>query len=142
MAKILCIDDDQDILNSLAATLESNGHAVVTANTGAEGVEKAKKEKADLIIVDVMMERDTAGFHVSYEVRRDDNIKFTPLLMLTSVNQKTGFKFNPDFDGEFLPVDSFIEKPFVPKDLIALVNKLLSMPKDKINVEGKTKVMD
>jgi len=142
MPKILCIDDDRDILDSLKASLESFGHTVETAESGNEGLDKAKNNIPDLIILDVMMGSDTEGFHTSYNIRKNEELKFKPILMLTSVNQKSDFKFNPDTDGEFLPVDAFIEKPFNPKKLDELVKKLLGLPKDKINVNGKFSVMD
>ena len=142
MAKILCIDDDQDILSSLTATLESKGHKVETSVNAQDGLKKAEEIKPDLIILDVMMDKDTEGFHASYDIRKSDVLKYTPILMLTSVNEKTGFTFNPEYDGEFLPVDKFVEKPFTPNTLIEDVEKLLALPKEKINVSGKTQVMD
>lgn len=142
MANILCIDDDQDILDSLKITLESNNHKVTTAINGEIGYQKAQEINPDLIILDVMMNSDTEGFHTSYNIRRNEKLKFTPILMLTSVNQESEFTFSPDTDGEFLPVDAFIEKPFTPKSLKELVDKLLKLEKDKINVLGKKSVME
>jgi CheY-like chemotaxis protein len=142
MPKILCIDDDNDILDGLKAILESNGFETEIASNAKEGLEKAKQITPDLLIVDVMMDNDTDGFHLTYNIRKDESLKFKPILMLTSINQKTNFKFNPETDGEFLPVDKFIEKPVKPELLIKTVNNLLSLPNDKINIDGKTAIMD
>ena len=142
MPKILCIDDDNDILEGLKAILESNGFETEIASNAKEGLEKAKEVTPDLLIVDVMMDSDTDGFHLTYNIRKDESLKFKPILMLTSINQKTSFNFNPETDGEFLPVDKFIEKPVKPDLLIDTVNNLLNLPKDKINIDGKTAVMD
>ena len=133
MAKILCIDDDRDIRETLKITLESNGHTVETANSGKEGFEKAKKFKPQMIVLDVMMDDQTDGFHTAYNLRGDESLTNVPILMLTSVNQVTGLKFNKEKDGSFLPVDEFIEKPIEPKKLIALTNKLLALKPDQIN---------
>lgn len=142
MPKILCIDDDNDILEGLKAILENNGFETETASNAKEGLDKAKKINPDLLIVDVMMDTDTDGFHLTYNIRKDDTLKYKPILMLTSINQKTNFNFNPETDGEYLPVDKFIEKPVKPDKLIETIKNLLNLPKDKININGKITVMD
>ena len=142
MTKILCIDDDNDILESLKTILETDGYDVEVATNLKVGLEKAKKIIPDLLIVDVMMGTDTDGFHLTYNIRNDNSLKYKPILMLTSINQKTNFKFNPETDGEYLPVDKFIEKPVKPKVLIESVKYLLNLPKDKINIRGKKAIMD
>ena len=142
MTKILCIDDDNDILESLKTILETDGYEIEVAANAKEGLEKAKKNTPDLLIVDVMMDTDTDGFHLTYNIRNDNLLKYKPILMLTSINQKTNFKFNPETDGEYLPVDKFIEKPVKPKVLIEAVKNLLNLPKDKINISGKKIIMD
>ena len=142
MTKILCIDDDNDILESLKTILETDGYEIEVAANAKEGLEKAKKNTPDLLIVDVMMDTDTDGFHLTYNIRNDNSLKYKPILMLTSINKKTNFKFNPETDGEYLPVDKFIEKPVKPKVLIEAVKNLLNLPKDKINTNGKKTIMD
>lgn len=142
MTKILCIDDDNDILESLKTILETDGYDVEVATNLKVGLEKAKKIIPDLLIVDVMMDTDTDGFHLTYNIRNDNSLKYKPILMLTSINQKSNFKFNPETDGEYLPVDKFIEKPVKPKVLIESVKYLLNLPKDKINIRGKKTIMD
>ena len=137
MAKILCIDDDQDVLDTCQFLLKEQGHTVETATNGKAGYAKAKTVKPELIVLDVMMEDQTAGFHAAYNFRNDDSLKHTPILMLTSVNQKTGMKFDPKKDGEFLPVDAFIEKPILREKFLATVSKLLALSKSQINVGKK-----
>ncbi len=141
MARIMCIDDDMDVLETCKLLLTEAGHSVETATSGKDGLAKAKGFNPDLIMLDVMMEDMTAGFHVAYNFRSDDSMKFKPILMLTSINQKLGANFNPDTDGEFLPVDAFIEKPIRRETLLNSVNALLSLPKEKVNVSGRNKVI-
>jgi len=142
MAKILCIDDDQDILNSLKAILESNNHEVITDYNGKNIQKLSEEHKPDLFILDVMMEDDTEGFHTSYAIRKNAETRYKPIIMLSSINQQTKYKFNPETDGEFLPVDYFLEKPVSPKKLIEQVDRLLALPKEKINAEGRTNIME
>jgi len=138
MAKIMCIDDDRDILESCRMTLEKAGHTVECASSGKEGLTKMKAFRPDLFLLDVMMDDLTDGFHTAYAIRHDADVKDKPIIMLTSINKETGLGFNKDKDGNFLPVDEFIEKPIAPKLLIELVAKLLQMPKNKINMGGTT----
>ncbi len=141
MYKVLVIDDDLDIRESVKIILETKGYDVITAANGKDGVEAAIQNNPELIILDVIMDNDTEGFTASYEIRKDKSIKNTPILMLTSINQKSNFNFNPETDGEFLPVDCFFEKPVQPVDLLLKVEELLNLPKEKINVSGTKSVL-
>ena len=138
MAKIICIDDDKDILDTCEVVLQGVGHTVVTAINGKEGFEKASKESPDLIVLDVMMDDSTEGFTTAQKLRRTETLKYVPIMMLTSVNETSPQKFG-DKDGEFLPVDAFLEKPIKPKEFLAKVKELLALKKEQINVEGRTK---
>lgn len=136
MAKIVCVDDDKDILETCEVILTGRGHEVFTASGGKEGVKKVKEIKPDLVIMDVMMDDFTDGFNAVYEIRKDEKIKYTPVMMLTSVNQHFPQKFG-EKDGEFLPVDAFMEKPIKPKEFLKKTQELLALKKEEINVEGK-----
>lgn len=129
--KILIIDDDYDIVEAMRMTLEANGYEVHTAASGKEGLVRVKAVEPDLIILDVMMEDDTAGFRVSWELRNPDpksefaGFRKTPLLMITAIAEKKGLHFDPRKDGDFLPVDEFISKPIMPRALLEKVRALL-----------------
>ncbi len=130
--KILIIDDDPDIVEAMRMPLEANTYNVITANNGEEGLRRAKDEIPDLVILDVMMETDTEGFHVAYELRSEEpdseykDCRNIPILMITAISQKKGMNFSPEKDDTFLPVNGFIEKPVQPKDLLEKVAELLS----------------
>lgn len=136
MAKIVCVDDDRDILDTCEVILTGRGHEVFTASSGKEGVKKVKEVKPDLVLMDVMMDDFTDGFNAVYEIRKDSAVKYTPVMMLTSVNQHFPQKFG-EKDGEFLPVDAFVEKPIKPKEFLKKVEELLALKKEQINVDGK-----
>ncbi len=139
--KILIVEDDIDVIEAMKVVLESKKYQVISANDGKEGFEKAKSEKPDLIILDVMMRRETEGFDVTQNLRRNEETKYIPILMVTAITQKTGFPFSPETDGEFLPVDDFVEKPVQPDDLLKRVKKLLELEKEKINIEGRKPIL-
>ena len=125
--KIVIVDDDQDIRDSLQAILESSQYAVVTAANKSEGMEKIKAEKPDLAMLDVMMEAWQDGFEMARELKNDPNFKDMPILMLTGIKDQTGIDFKSTAgDPTWLPVDGYLEKPVDPNTLLAEVGKLLS----------------
>jgi len=126
-AKILVVDDDQDIRDSLQSMLEGQQYTVVTAADRMEGMEKINTEKPDLVILDVMMSTWQDGFEMARELKKDPQLKNMPILMLTGVKDKTGIDFKSTAgDPTWCPVDGFLEKPVEPSILMAEVGKLLS----------------
>jgi CheY-like chemotaxis protein len=130
MAKVLIIDDDPDIVEAVRLILESSGHTVEEARDGVSGLSKVKEFNPDMIVLDVMMESDSAGFHVAYQLRNPDPASEyaaysqVPILMLTAIGKQRGMAFSPETDKEFLPVDDFVEKPIQPADLLDKVARL------------------
>ena len=129
--KILIIDDDPDLVEGIRITLEANGYEVQSARNGTEGLQLIKEIHPDLIILDVMMDTITEGFHVSYQLRsRDPQSEYKeysdiPILMLTGISQKMDMKFSPEADEDYLPVDEFIEKPIRFEALLEKTKRLL-----------------
>jgi len=123
--KIIIVDDDPDIVESMRIVLEKEGYDIITASNGKEGLEKIKKERPNLILLDIMMNTRDEGFQVSYQLKADPELKSIPIVMITSVAQITGFKFDKEKDGDFLPADEYVEKPVNPKKLLDIVRKNL-----------------
>ncbi|MHC4154378.1 MAG: response regulator [Planctomycetota bacterium] len=125
--KILIVDDDPDLTEALKTALESERYAVVTAADKDEGMEKIKTEKPDLVILDVMMSTWQDGFEMSRELKKDPQARDIPILLLTAVKERTGIGFKSTAgDPDWLPVDSFLDKPVEPQVLVGEVRKLLS----------------
>ncbi|MDO9694139.1 MAG: response regulator [Candidatus Latescibacteria bacterium] len=122
---ILVIDDDIDLVEIIRLTLESEGYGVIDAQNGARGLDLARERKPDLILLDVMMGEIDEGFQVAYELRKGDNTRDIPIIMLTAVADQTGYAFDPEKDSDFLPVDEYLEKPVSPRRLVDLVRKHL-----------------
>jgi CheY-like chemotaxis protein len=133
MAKILMIDDDPDIVTAIRIPLEATGYDFFVASSGAEGLEKIKEQKPDLIILDVMMETATEGFQLAHKLRdRSPDAEFAaykdiPILVLTAIHTTTPLRFAPDED--YLPVDAFLDKSADPDELLAKVDELLQKEK-------------
>ena len=122
---ILVIDDDIDLVEIIRVTLENQGFRVIDAQNGDRGLELARSGKPDLILLDVMMGTVDEGLQVAYQLRNDPGTREIPIIMLTAVGDQTGFEFDPGKDGEFLPVDEFLEKPVSPRKLVDLIRKHL-----------------
>ena len=85
-----------------------------------------RNDPPDLIILDVMMEKHTDGFDLCADLKNDQACSMIPIIMVTAVTEKTGFKFSPETDGEYLQADDYISKPVTVSVLLSRVNKLLS----------------
>jgi len=129
--KIRIINDDLDGVELIRITLETNNYDVFSAGTGTEGLKLVKEIHPDLIILDVMMDTATEGFQVSYQLRSKDpkseyrEFSQTPIIMTTGISQKMHMKFSPQQDGDYLPVDEYLEKPVRVDPLLEKIKKLL-----------------
>jgi CheY-like chemotaxis protein len=116
--KILVVDDDIDVQQQMKVILDENGFDFLVADNVKKAWEFLENETVDLILLDVMMDKDSDGFNFAQRMKAMDKFKRIPIVMVTSVNQRTSFKFNPEKDGAFLPVEKFIEKPIKPDEIV------------------------
>ena len=124
MGKILIVDDDPDFVEATRLVLEAEGHQVVSAVDGDQGLARARAEKPDLVILDVIMKTVLDGLSMSQEMAGDPRQAATPILMVTSIaNSDYAALFPTD---EYIHISDFASKPIAPKDLIQRVNKLLA----------------
>ena len=123
--KILIVDDDQDVLESTKIVLEHNRYETETATNIKVAEEILNREEIHLILLDVMMEKDSDGFNFAQFVKMNERFKHIPIILITAVNQRTKFKFDLKKDGAFLPVEKFMEKPIEFDDLIVTIRGLL-----------------
>ena len=127
--KILIIDDDRDYGDALKIVLENHGYSVIHALNITDGRASVENDPPDLIILDVMMEKHTDGFDLCADLKNDQACSMIPIIMVTAVTEKTGFKFSPETDGEYLQADDYISKPVTVSVLLSRVNKLLNARK-------------
>jgi len=123
--RVLIIDDDRDYGDALRIVLENNGYQVHHALNIRDGREALEKERPNLIILDVMMDRHTDGFDLCYSLKHDENCRQIPVMMVTAVTEKTGFKFSPETDGEYLQADAYVAKPIPVAELLSRVSKMI-----------------
>jgi DNA-binding response OmpR family regulator len=144
--KVLVVDDDENTVKFLTAALTQNGYETIGAHNGKEGLEKVQSEKPDLVLLDVMMPKKT-GFVLFKQLRRDEETKGIPVIMLTGVaevledldsqsedtHERPYDKLRESLrktirdmreEGQVKP-DMFIDKPIDPELVIAKVKELI-----------------
>ena len=117
------IDDDMDLTESVVNLLEAKGYKVDSAPNGTEGVAKAKANAPDLILLDVMMTTKDEGFNVARELNEIENLKDTPVIMVSGVRKEMNLPFGFEPDDTWLPIKQFLEKPVKPNELLDAVAK-------------------
>lgn len=123
--KILLVDDEPDILEILSYNLTAEGYQVFTAKNGVEGVEKAKKRKPHLIILDVMMP-EMDGIEACEIIRATKGLEDTIITFLTARGED--YSLVAGFDAG---ADDYITKPIKPKVLVSKVKALLRRTKEE-----------
>jgi two-component system alkaline phosphatase synthesis response regulator PhoP len=122
-AKVLVIDDEPDLVEMLRMALERQFEVIVAFN-GKEGVGKAKAEKPDAIVLDIMMpEKD--GFAACRELKSDPQTASTLVLILTGVADYFGRTKYTKLSGMEIEAEDFISKPVDPNELVSRVAALL-----------------
>jgi CheY-like chemotaxis protein len=130
--KILLVDDDIDTCSNITKVLSSKGYEVTEAYSGAEALKKVLAVKPDLMILDIMMEKDTAGFEVADMIRSERStskykeVRNVPIIVLTAINQVTNSRFSLDDKENFLPaINDFLTKPVNFDSLLEKVAKFI-----------------
>ena len=129
MAKrVLMVDDDPEFVETTKIILESGGYETRTAANDKEALAQLEKEKPDIILLDVMMKTIGDGVWLGQKIKGDKRYSDIPILMITAVNKESGtssFHLDPNADGNYLPVDGFLEKPVEPEVLLREVARLI-----------------
>jgi DNA-binding response OmpR family regulator len=113
---ILLVDDDQEIVGNLQAALEAKGYQVLTAPDGAAGLALAQERHPDLVVVDMMMPKQS-GFAVLDQLKQGSG---SPKVMMMTANEGNRHRIY----AEFLGVDDYLCKPFALDCFLASVERL------------------
>ncbi|MFN0118694.1 MAG: response regulator [Elusimicrobiota bacterium] len=118
MAKILVVDDEKDVVELLKFLLEKDGYQVITAYNGREGLDLARAELPNLILLDVMMP-EMDGYTVQTQLLASPKTKDIPIIILTAKGQLR------DVFAMSANVKALLEKPFDPKTLRQKISESL-----------------
>ena len=126
--KVLVVDDEQHMRLFITTLLETNGFKPLSAENGVKGMEIARAQNPDLIILDVMMPKES-GIDMYRELMDDPDLNKIPVIVVSAVAKKTFFysqKLLDKHTGESVPEPAvYIEKPPEPEELLEAINKAL-----------------
>ncbi|HJK94196.1 MAG TPA: response regulator transcription factor [Polyangiaceae bacterium LLY-WYZ-15_(1-7)] len=118
-SRILVVEDESDLAELVAFNLKQAGHVVTTAGTGATALAEIRRQRPDLVVLDVMLP-DITGLEVCRRLRRDEATARLPVLMLTAkgeeVDRVVGFEVG---------ADDYVTKPFSPRELLLRIEAIL-----------------
>ena len=123
MTKILVVDDDPDFVQISRTILEADGYEVLEAANGRQALEVTRRDKPDLVLLDVMMSTTLEGVDVCREMRADPDMKDVPIVMVSSIATS---EYAAEFpDNEHIPIDTWISKPVQPAVLLKIVSRFV-----------------
>ena len=138
--KILIVDDEPDAISYVGSVLEDNGYQYISADNGVEGLELARKEKPDMILLDLIMP-EKSGVMMFQELKKDPELASIPVIVVSGASEALGVDFKNfmfkqplrkgkkavDTIGEskFTEPNAFVEKPVNPAELIEVIKKNL-----------------
>lgn len=122
--KILLVDDDTDFVEATKTVLESGPYEVIVAYEGEEGLQKAREENPDLILLDIIMPVKD-GFTAAEQLKKDPELSRIPVIMLTSFASRGQGTAIPRGRGFALEAEDYVEKPVTPDELLSKVKQYL-----------------
>ncbi|NQT30530.1 MAG: response regulator [Candidatus Saganbacteria bacterium] len=117
---MLLVEDEEDMLKAIRLRLEANGYEVIPACDGQEALMKARTEKPDLIILDIMLPK-MDGFKVCRMLKFDEKYQNIPIVVVSAKTQKADIE-----RGKEMGADAYITKPFKSEELLKTINELLA----------------
>ena len=117
--RILLVDDEKQLVEMMQMRLEAGGYAVLSAYDGQEALDKARTEKPDLIILDLMLPK-VDGYKVCRMLKFDEIYKNIPVILFSARAQEEDIKL-----GKEVGAEAYITKPFDPAILLAKIKELL-----------------
>jgi DNA-binding response OmpR family regulator len=137
--RILIVDDDLDFSDAIRTALENHKFQVLSAADGEEGLQKAREEKPNLIILDVMLPKQD-GYSVCHQLKEDKDTSHIPVLMLTSLGKQREGKSGPEILAKGHRADGYLEKPVEPDILVKTAKELLKKAEEAPEIQ-KTRVL-
>ena len=116
--RVLLVDDDPEIVETMRMVLEAKGYDILTARDGNQGLSLAEKEQPDLVVLDMMMPK-RSGFLVLERLRK--NKEKAPRVIMITANEGSRHRAYADMLG----VDEYLRKPFGMDKLVESINRML-----------------
>jgi CheY-like chemotaxis protein len=128
MAKrVLVIDDDHEFVDAMVNVLDAKGYEVEHAPNGKVGIAKAREQRPDIVLLDVMMTTKSEGLEVAREMNKDPKLKTVPIILITGVRKEMSLPFGFEPDEMWLPVKGVLEKPVKPDVLLKTIEEHINV---------------
>lgn len=124
--KILLVEDEPEFRLALRMRLEANGYEVIEADNGVTGLDLARNQKPDLMVLDIMLPK-MDGFKVARLLKFDEHHKHIPIVMLTARAQQSDKE-----TGLAVGADAYLTKPFKPQEILDAIARLLAGSERKL----------
>ena len=121
--RVVCIEDEPEMIDLVRLILGRKGFHVIGANGGIEGLEAVRRERPDLVLLDLMMP-DMDGWEVYQQMKADPDLRAIPVVVVTAKAQS----IDKVLGLHIAKVDDYITKPFGPQELLESVEKILGNP--------------
>ncbi len=118
--RVVCIEDEPEMIDLVRLILGRKGFEVIGANGGVEGLEAVRREKPDLVLLDLMMP-DMDGWEVYQQIKADETLRHIPIVVVTAKAQS----IDKVLGLHIAKVDDYITKPFGPQELLESIAKIL-----------------
>jgi twitching motility two-component system response regulator PilH len=126
--RVLVVDDDPDVRTFSIAVLEEHGYTPLEATNGEEGMHIIKQEKPDLVLLDVLMPRES-GIRLYRNLKTDKALKRIPVIVLSGIAEKSFLRSQKaltEFGGASVPApEAYLEKPVEAEDLADTIRKII-----------------
>jgi len=119
--RVLCVEDDREMIDLISLILEQRGYEVEGVTSGAEGLRAARRERPDLILLDLMMP-EMDGWEVLRQLKNEDSLASVPVVVVTAKAQNIDRVLGLHIAG----VDDYVTKPFGPEELLERIEKVLA----------------
>jgi CheY-like chemotaxis protein len=129
--KIVMIDDNADFLFTMETFLQRNGFEVHTADDGQTGIDLIRKERPDVILLDIMMETLFSGFEVCKQVRADEDLQHVPIIGISAMGGELDINYSQWPDYEYFRPDSFLDKPIDKQRLLQIIPEVIQKAKKR-----------
>lgn len=124
--RIVIIDDDPDVREALGLMLEPAGYRLTCCSTGPEGMTTIRSDPPDLVLLDIMLASPTEGFHLAYELKKDEAVSNVPIIMISAIGQTMGMDYAKELGSDYVPAEKFLDKPLRAEVVLQAVQEALA----------------
>ena len=131
---MLVVEDEEDILDVIQYNLEQEGYEVISCMDGLEGLKRARKDKPELVLLDIMLP-GMDGVEICRNLKEDDSTRLIPIIMVTAKGEEIDVVL-----GLGVGADDYIPKPFKVRELVARVKAMLRRTNLQQDITGEKRI--